>query len=154
MQAWIEADSYGLDVRGDGQWFAFGRLKPGARVAQAESQLDEVAAQLAKEYPDFDEDMGFLLTPPGLIVRGLRSAAVAFSEALMLTVGLVLLIAYTNLACLLLARAVQRRKEIAVRMAIGATRWRLTRQLLTESVLLSLSGGVLGLLLGSFLVKW
>ena len=153
MQPWIEPQYPGLEVRGDGQWFAIGRLKPGVTPAQATAQLNDVAAQLGKEYPDQDEGMGFLLTPPGLIVPGLRDAVIAFSGALMLTVALVLLIACTNLACLLLARAAQRRKEIAVRLALGATRVRLTRQLLTESVLLSLTGGALGLALGAFLMR-
>ena len=153
MQPWIEPEFNGLDSRGNGQWFAFGRLKPGVNAAQAQAQLTGVAGQLAKEYPDNDEGMGFLLTPPGLVVPGLRNAVIAFSGALMLTVALVLLIACTNLASLLLARAARRRKEIAVRMAIGATRWRLTRQLLTESVLLSLTGGALGLALGFFLMR-
>jgi predicted permease len=153
MQPWIEPQFNGLEERGDGQWFAFGRLKPGVTTVQAKAQLNEVAAQLGKEYPDQDEGMGFLLTPPGLVVPSLRSAVIAFSGALMLTVTLVLLIACTNLACLLLARSAQRRKEIAVRLAIGATRARLTRQLLTESVLLSLTGGALGLALGFFLMR-
>ena len=153
MQPWIEPENDGLDSRGDGQWFALGRLRPGVSAAQAQAQLNTVAQQLAKEYPDNDEGMGFILTPPGLVIPGLRNAVIAFSGALMLTVALVLLLACTNLACLLLARAALRRREIAVRMAIGATRGRLTRQLLTESVLLSVTGGALGLALGFFLMR-
>jgi macrolide transport system ATP-binding/permease protein len=153
MQPWIEPDYNGLDERQSGQWFAVGRLKAGVTAAKAEAQLNGVAAQLAKEYPQSDEGMAFLLTPPGLVIPGLRQGVIAFGGALMLTVGLVLLIACTNLACLLLARAVLRRKEIAVRLAIGATRSRLTRQLLTESMMLSVMGSVLGLALSAFLAR-
>ncbi|HXT75311.1 MAG TPA: ABC transporter permease [Candidatus Eisenbacteria bacterium] len=155
MQAWIEPDEVeALGRRSDGQWFAVGRLKPGVSAEQAQAHLNGIGRQLAKEYPgDDDGRMAFVLTPPGLVIPGLRAGVIAFSGALMLTVALVLLIACTNLACLLLARAVLRRKEIAVRMAIGATRWRLARQLLTESVLLSAAGGALGLGLGSVLMR-
>jgi predicted permease len=153
MQPWIELNFNGLDSRTDGQWFAFGRLKSGVNAGQAQAQLNGVAEQLAKEHPEEDEGMGFLLTPPGLVVPSLRNAMIAFSGALLLTVALVLLIACTNLASLLLARAASRKKEIAVRLAIGASRIRLARQLLTESVLLSLTGGVLGLGLGFILLR-
>jgi predicted permease len=153
MQPWIELNFNGLDERTDGQWLAFGRLKTGVDAGQAQAQLNGVAEQLAKEHPKEDEGMGFLLTPPGLVVPSLRNAMIAFSGALLLTVALVLLIACTNLASLLLARAASRRKEIAVRLAIGATRFRLARQLLTESVVLSVTGGLLGLGLGFFLMR-
>jgi macrolide transport system ATP-binding/permease protein len=152
MQEWTESRS-GLEERGDGQWFAFGRLKPGTSAAQATAQLNTVAQQLAKESPKINDGMTFTLTPPGLIEPNLRKAALAFSGALMLTVLLVLLLACTNLASLLLARAVQRRKEIAVRMAIGATRFRLARQLLTESLMLSVAGAAAGLAIGDMLMQ-
>lgn len=152
MQEWVEAGS-GLKYRGDGQWFAFGRLKAGTSVAQARAQLNSVAQQLGKEYPDNDEGMALNLTPPGLVDPNLRSGVIAFSGALMVTVLLVLLIACTNLASLLLARATQRRKEIAVRMAIGATRFRLAWQLLTESVMLSVMGAAFGLAIGYALMR-
>jgi hypothetical protein len=115
--------------------------------------LNSVAQQLEKEYPGNDQGMALRLTPPGLVDPNLRSAVLAFTGALMLTVVLVLMIACSNLASLLLARAAQRRKEIAVRMAIGATRFRLTRQLLTESLMLSVIGAALGLLFGTFLMR-
>jgi macrolide transport system ATP-binding/permease protein len=153
MQPWLEPEYNGLESRDSGQWFAVGRLKAGLSATEAQAQLNGVAAQLAKEYPQNDEGMGFLLTPPGLVIPGLRSGVIAFGGALMLTVALVLLIACTNLACLLLARAGLRRKEIAMRLALGATRWRLTRQLLTESLLLSIVGGAIGLWLGSVLMR-
>lgn len=152
MQESVESVN-GLEFRGNGQWFAVGRLRPGIGAAQAEAQLNAVAAQLGKEYPDWDHGMTLRLTPPGLIEPGLRNAAIAFGGALMLTVGLVLIMACTNLASLLLARAARRRKEIAVRMALGATRGRVVTQLLNESLLLSLMGAGLGLVLGGMLMR-
>jgi macrolide transport system ATP-binding/permease protein len=152
MQEWIEAGS-GLEGRGNGQWLAFGRLKRGTKAEQARAQLNTVARQLAQEYPKTDEGMSLRLTPPGLVDPNLRGGVIAFSGALMLTVLLVLLIACTNLASLLLARATQRRKEIAVRMAIGATRARLAWQLLTESVMLSVMGAAIGLAIGQVLIQ-
>jgi predicted permease len=152
MQEWIES-SNGMESRGNGQWLVVGRLKPGIAAAQAQAQLNTVAQQLEKEYPGNDQGMALRLTPPGLVDPNLRTAVIAFTGALMLTVVLVLMIACSNLASLLLARAAQRRKEIAVRMAIGATRVRLTRQLLTESLMLSIIGAAFGLLLGSVLMR-
>jgi macrolide transport system ATP-binding/permease protein len=152
MQEWIEGYS-GLMSRGDGQWLAFGRLKPGVTPQQAQAQLNSVAQQLGKEYPGPDDGMALRLNPPGLVEPDLRNAVIAFSLALTLMVGLVLAITCTNLASLLLARGAHRRKEIAVRLAIGATRLRVARQLLTESLLLSVLGASLGLLLGGFLIQ-
>jgi len=152
MQEWIETRS-GLEYRGDGQWWAFGRLKPGVQWEQAQVQLNSVAEALGKQYPDQDQGMALRLTPPGLVAPEIRSAVIAFSAALMLTVLLVLLIACTNLASLLLARATQREREIAVRMAIGATRARLVWQLLTESLTLSVLGAALGLGTGYALIQ-
>ena len=152
MQEWIES-SNGMESRGNGQWLVVGRLRPGIAAAQAQAQLNSVAQQLEKEYPGNDQGMALRLTPPGLVDPNLRSAVLAFTGALMLTVVLVLMIACSNLASLLLARAAQRRKEIAIRMAIGATRFRLTTQLLTESLMLSVIGAALGLLFGTFLMR-
>jgi macrolide transport system ATP-binding/permease protein len=152
MQEWIES-SNGTESRGNGQWLAIGRMKPEIAAAQAQAQLNTVAQQLEREHPGNDQGMALRLTPPGLVDPNLRSAIIAFTGALMLTVVLVLMIACSNLASLLLARAAQRRKEIAVRMAIGATRVRLTRQLLTETLMLSVIGAAFGLLLGSVLMR-
>jgi len=152
MQGWIEGFE-GWKSRGNGAWHAVGRLKAGVSREQAVAQLNTIAQQLAKEYPDTDTNMAVMLNPPGLIEPDVRTAIVAFSGALLLTVLLVLLIACTNLASLLLARATQRRKEIAVRMAIGATRARLTWQLLTESVMLSVTGAAMGLAVGWALIQ-
>src|SRR5262249_51183953 len=133
-------------------FWAQGRLKPGVAARQAEAELKAIAAQLAREFPRENEGMAVGLSPVGLLGSWMRGPILGYSSVLMAVVGLVLLLACANLANLLLARATERRKEIAVRLAIGASRRRLVRQLLTESILLSMLGGALGLLLAVWLV--
>ena len=147
MIGWIEPGSTAIDDRSSGSFFAVGRLKPGVSARQAEASLNLLAQQLAKEYPDTNEGKRIELGPPGFILPDLRGAVVSFSWVLMAAVGLVLLVACINLAGLLLARATDRRREVAIRLAMGANRLRLIRQLLTESVVLSIMGGALGLLI-------
>lgn len=152
MQEWIEPGNPWLDRRSSHNIFATGRLKPGLSPEQAEASLNVLAAQLGKEYPDTNEGMVVKLMPPGFVIPSIRGAFVSFAAIMMATVALVLLIACTNLASLLLARATERRREIAIRLAMGATRARLVRQLLTESGLLALTGGAFGLLLASWII--
>ncbi|MFL6257644.1 MAG: ABC transporter permease, partial [Pyrinomonadaceae bacterium] len=152
MQEWIEPGNAWLERRGTQNIFAVGRLKDGVTVEQAGASLNLLAEQVGREYPDTNEGQKILLVPPGFIVPQLRGAAVGFAAVLMGTVGLVLLIACTNLASLLLARANARRKEMALCVALGASRWRLVRQLLTESLLLALAGGAAGLLLAVWIL--
>src|SRR5262245_12277876 len=151
MQEQIENWS-ALETRGQPAFFTQGRLKPGVTLSQAEAELKTIAAQLAREFPNENEGMTVTLSPAGLLGARMRGPIIGFTGVLMAVVGLVLLLACANLANLLLARATERRKEIAVRLAIGAGRWRLVRQLLTESALLSTMGGALGLLLAYWLV--
>jgi len=152
MLGQIEPGSDYLEDRDSANLFVQGRLNPGVTIQQAETQLKTIAAELAREYPNENENKTIMLSPPGLFGAFMRGPIVGFAGVLMAVVGLVLLLACTNLANLLLARATERRKEIAIRLAIGAGRGRLLRQLLTESVLLAACGGVLGLGLAYWVV--
>ncbi|HZN07798.1 MAG TPA: ABC transporter permease [Pyrinomonadaceae bacterium] len=154
MMEWVEPGSNWVDQRADSNLFAVGRLKPGIDAIQAEASLNLLAQQLAKEYPDSNEGQSVKLGPPGFILPELRGAVVSFTWVMMAAVALVLLVTCTNLAGLLLARATDRRREIAIRLAMGANRFRLIRQLLTESLLLSLAGGAAGVLLAVWMVKF
>ncbi len=130
--------------RGNHAIEVIGRLKDGATLEQAQADMSAIAGVLGSQYPDTNSQFGARVVPlQDELVKEIRPALLILFGA----VGCVLLIACVNVANLLLVRATTRQKEVAIRTALGATRLRVIRQLLTESILLSLLGGVLGLLL-------
>ena len=157
VEMWVSVGQ----LSGDPNWqergnhpglYAVARLKPGATREQAQADMNNVAANLQKQYPDSN-------SRNGIRIRTLMEVLVGNTVRdtlwiLFGAVAFVLLIACANIANLLLARATARRKEMAIRAAMGAGRWRIVRQLLTESLLLAIIGGGVGLIIARLMIKW
>lgn len=134
-----------MKSRGNHSYYVVGRLKPGVTIESSQAELDNITARLERQYPDTNKGWGATVFP--IVADTVRMYDTAL-WVMMGAVGFVLLIACANVANLMLARASGRQKEIALRSALGASRWRIIRQLLTESVIVALLGGALGILVG------
>jgi predicted permease len=149
IEGWNNLDSRGAR----GMWLV-GRLMAGRTPAQATTDLNSIAPTLARAYPKEDDGIRFSLARPGLLGDTLGGPVRAFVAALMLLAALILLAVCANLGSLFAARAGDRSKEVALRLALGSSRRRILRQLLMEAVLVSLAGGALGLCGGVALLRW
>ena len=143
-----------LDSRAARNMWLVGHLRGGVTPAQATADLNSIATSLAKTYPKEDEGISFALARPGLLGDMLGGPVHAFVAGMMLLAGLILLAACANLAGLFSARAADRSREFALRLALGSGRRRIVRQLLTEAVLVSMAGGALGLAGSVVLLRW
>ena len=142
-----------LNDRSSRSFDVMARLKEGVTLNQAQTAMNVVASRLAQNYPETNANFRIALSAAGNGRPIFRSLLKPVTQILLAVVGLVLLIACANVGNLLLSRAVGRRKELAIRLTLGATRMRLIRQLLMESILLGCAGGMAGLILNFWLIN-
>jgi predicted permease len=153
-QEQIEGSSNGLTSRADRSMWMTARLKSGVQTGQALADLNSVGAQLGRMYPKEDSGSVYFLARSGLMGDMLGRPVRAFLAGLMMLSGLILLAACANLGSLFAARAADRSREIALRLALGSSRSRILRQLLTEAVMVSLVGGIVGMAGSVALLRW
>ncbi|HMD48645.1 MAG TPA: ABC transporter permease, partial [Bryobacteraceae bacterium] len=152
MEPQIEPGNAWLDNRGTHNIWVLGRLKPGFTEREAQADLNLIAADMSRTHRE-DEGMQIILSPPGLAGTTLRAPVLGFASVLLGVAGMVLLIACVNIAGMLLARSAARRKEISICLAIGASRGRIMRQLLAESMTLSIAGAAAGTLFAVWILR-
>jgi putative ABC transport system permease protein len=150
MQTSAMRGSGALTDRNKASLQAIGRLRDEVNMDQAQAGMSTLVRQIEQAYPDADKGGGITLVEATLLHGSLRSAASGFFGIVMALVALVLLIACANIANLLLARAMGRRREIATRLAMGASRFRIIRQFITESLIVTLLGGAVGILIATW----
>jgi len=144
MEPQIEVGNPWLDNRNTWNTWVIGRLARGVTVQRAEADLNAAAAELAREYPRINEGLHLKLARPGLVGDALGAPVRAFAVGVLALAALVLVAACVNLASVLAARGADRRRELAIRMSMGAARGRIVRQLLTETLVLAAAGGIAG----------
>ena len=150
MEPLIQHDPEMLERRGAHRFLGLGKLRPGVTRARAGADLSLLARQLERAYPDSNRNIDAAVFPATLVPGPFRGYVGAFTGLLQVVVAFVLLIACANAAHLFLAQSAARRHEMAIRSAIGASRWRLIRQTLTESLLISTLAGMAGFLLAQW----
>jgi predicted permease len=147
-----------LESRSRKNLFTIVRIKDGVTMPQAQAELNTIAGRIARRYPKEEEGLGLKLARPGLIGDFLGGPVRGFLAGVMVLAGIVLLAACANLGGLFAARTADRAREIAIRMAIGASRWRILRQILVEALVISILGGVCACILAwmalSGLANW
>lgn len=149
----IDGYSY-LDKRFHHSLFVLGRLKAGVNQQQALENMNAIASALSKQYPQTDDQMGVRFIRPGMMGEGIGEAGQQFLAGLMVLALLTMIAACTNLASIFAARVADRRRELAVRMAIGSSRVRILRQVLSEAFLLAFAGATAGTWFATQLLKW
>jgi predicted permease len=152
---WMRVDERPhLLTRRSNSWLSVtGRLKPGVSTQTATAEMQTIARRLEQSYPDTNASLSMTLSSALELLPDTRKGVLTFGGAVTIVLGIILLIICANVGSLLVARAAIRQREIGIRLALGATRWRIIRQVLTESVLLAVLGGVIGLLLTIWFVS-
>lgn len=139
----------------DAAWLqGFGRLKPGIALQQAQADLSIIAQRLAREYPQTNQKVGVRVASDLGMPPYIRSRVSQFAEFPLVVAGIVLLVVCANVAGMLLTKATARQREMGIRLAMGATRWHIMRQLLVEGILLAIAGGLAGWFLGTWCSHW